>query len=71
MAGHLRRGMNYFDPEKNTFKHYRRQWSNQLSSDNVFALMEDHKGNLWMGYKHRWGKCTRSGERKNYPLQFK
>nr|WP_294944573.1 hybrid sensor histidine kinase/response regulator [uncultured Mucilaginibacter sp.] len=43
-------GLNYFDPEKNTFKHYRAgSAGNQLSSDNIFTLMEDRKGNLWMG----------------------
>lgn len=43
-------GMDYFDPEKNTFKHYRAgSGDNQLSSDNIFAIMEDNKGNLWMG----------------------
>jgi signal transduction histidine kinase/ligand-binding sensor domain-containing protein/DNA-binding response OmpR family regulator len=42
-------GMNYFDPVKNTFKHYRQgSGDNQLSSDNVFAIMEDSKGNIWM-----------------------
>jgi signal transduction histidine kinase/CheY-like chemotaxis protein/ligand-binding sensor domain-containing protein len=43
-------GVDYFDPEKNTFKHYRKgNGANHLTSDNVFTLMEDHKGNLWIG----------------------
>lgn len=43
-------GMDYFDPVKNTFKHYRKgSGDNQLISDNIFALLEDYKGNLWIG----------------------
>jgi len=43
-------GMDYFDPEKNTFKHYRAgSGNNQLSSDNIFAIIEDRNGNVWMG----------------------
>nr|WP_294795357.1 two-component regulator propeller domain-containing protein [uncultured Mucilaginibacter sp.] len=43
-------GVDYFDPIKNTFKHYRKgNGANHLTSDNIFTLMEDHKGNLWIG----------------------
>ena len=43
-------GVVYFDPGKNTFKRYSRgTGSNQLSDDHIFAMMEDHTGNLWIG----------------------
>lgn len=43
-------GVVYFDPDKNTFKRYGKGTGpGQLSDDHIYALMEDHAGNLWIG----------------------
>jgi signal transduction histidine kinase/ligand-binding sensor domain-containing protein/CheY-like chemotaxis protein len=43
-------GVDYFDPVKNIFEHYKKGNNrDQLSSDQIYALMEDRKGNLWIG----------------------
>ncbi|MVN21383.1 hybrid sensor histidine kinase/response regulator [Mucilaginibacter arboris] len=42
-------GLDYFDPEKNTFKHFTKgEGEDHLSDGHIYALMEDHTGNLWI-----------------------
>jgi len=44
-------GLDRFDPETNTFTHFRHQSNDtgSLANDIVFALQVDHLGNLWVG----------------------
>ena len=47
-------GVNAFDPDNNIFKHYKNLPSNpnSLSSNNVFKIFVDSKGNLWVATKN-------------------
>ena len=39
-----------FDPVKNSFRHYSKGAApNQLNNDAVYSVLEDSKGNIWMG----------------------
>ena len=44
-------GLDRYDPATGVFTHFRHdpKNSNSLASDIVMALLEDHKGNLWVG----------------------
>lgn len=44
-------GLNYFEPEKEQFKHYIHEpgVSGSLNNNNVRSLLIDNKGNLWVG----------------------
>jgi signal transduction histidine kinase/CheY-like chemotaxis protein/ligand-binding sensor domain-containing protein len=41
-------GLDCFDPKSQRFKHYTAS-SKQLSSNYIFTLLEDSKGNIWIG----------------------
>ena len=47
-------GLDRFDPQTNTFTHFRHQQNDQesLSHDTVSAILIDHLGNLWVGTNH-------------------
>jgi ligand-binding sensor domain-containing protein len=49
--GFVKTGLDRFDPETNTFTHFRHQSNDtgSLANDIVFALQVDHLGNLWVG----------------------
>jgi signal transduction histidine kinase/ligand-binding sensor domain-containing protein/ActR/RegA family two-component response regulator len=43
-------GVEQFDPKKSTFKHYRKgNTDKDLNDDHIFSLLEDSRGNLWIG----------------------
>ncbi|MCC9136188.1 two-component regulator propeller domain-containing protein [Pontibacter silvestris] len=43
-------GMDRYDPTTYTFKHYKQgEGPDQLSNNNVYALLEDRNGNVWIG----------------------
>ncbi len=60
-------GLDHFDPATGKFRNYPKgNGPGQLSDDHIYALMEDHKGNLWIGTNEggvnildRQGKITR------------
>jgi ligand-binding sensor domain-containing protein/signal transduction histidine kinase len=49
--GTSRNGVTLFDPEKNTFKHYRHnpEDENSLSGDRIYRTYVDSRGNVWIG----------------------
>src|SRR5258708_4601090 len=49
--GFIGSGLDRFDPETNTFTHFRHQANDtgSLANDTVSALLVDHLGNLWVG----------------------
>ncbi|GAB2979378.1 hypothetical protein GCM10027049_13320 [Mucilaginibacter puniceus] len=42
-------GLDKFDPKSHSFTHYTAENPNQLSSNYIFTLLEDSKGNIWVG----------------------
>jgi ligand-binding sensor domain-containing protein/signal transduction histidine kinase len=43
-------GVDRYDPKTNSFKHYTKgDKPGQLNNDAVYAIMEDSRGNIWMG----------------------
>lgn len=43
-------GVDYFDPLKNIYRHYTKgDGNNNLSDNNIYAIMEDRSGNVWIG----------------------
>lgn len=49
--GSAQNGLDSFDPETETFKHFQRDDANHsgLCSNMISALLEDHNGTLWVG----------------------
>lgn len=56
-------GLNYFDPEKQTFRSTRKSGEGEkgLSSDEAFSVMEDRRGNLWVGTWAKGLNCKARG----------
>ncbi len=44
------RGVEYFDKEKETFSHFNTTTVDGLPSDNIWFVMDDHTGNLYIGH---------------------
>ena len=63
-------GLDYFDPETNTFKHFRHQPNDpqSLSNDTVTCVLMDHLGNLWVGtYSGLELLDIKTGKFKHFP----
>lgn len=49
--GYIGTGVDFYDQERKTFTHFRHEPENvnSISSDSVLTLLEDSKGNIWIG----------------------
>jgi signal transduction histidine kinase/ligand-binding sensor domain-containing protein/DNA-binding response OmpR family regulator len=45
-----RRGFNFFDKENETFTHYNTSIWPELQSDNLWTILDDHNGNIYLGH---------------------
>ncbi|HKG05481.1 MAG TPA: two-component regulator propeller domain-containing protein [Pedobacter sp.] len=49
-VGTFNSGLDLLDPETGNFRHFRKgRADNQLSSDAIYVVFEDRKGNIWIG----------------------
>ncbi|MDR1115116.1 MAG: hypothetical protein LBL33_03010 [Tannerella sp.] len=62
------RGFEYFDRESETFTHFNMSSFPELQSENIWSILDDHNGNLYIGHVRRRHKRLRPGQ-KNRSLQ--
>ena len=58
-------GLNLFDPQTNSFKHFRE--SDGLPNDVIYGILEDDRGNLWLSTNKGLSKFNIASESfRNY-----
>jgi signal transduction histidine kinase/streptogramin lyase len=61
-------GLNRFDPERQTFKHYTEKQG--LSNDSVFGILKDNQGSLWLTTNNGLSRFDlRAGKFTNYDVK--
>jgi signal transduction histidine kinase/ligand-binding sensor domain-containing protein/CheY-like chemotaxis protein len=58
------RGFDYFDKERETFTHFNTSGFPELQSDNIWSILDDHRGNLYTGHVQQGMSVLSIADRK-------